>query len=74
MFFLEKIDIYNYLITMEEINYIAGNEVMISLVIRELIGTEHYIQYLSSNDTVQLLKTVLTRKVTYRQDQIQIDY
>ena len=59
---------------MEEINYIAGNEVMISLVIRELIGTEHYIQYLSSNDTVQLLKTVLTRKVTYRQDQIQIDY
>ena len=55
-------------------NYIARDEVIILLVVRELNDTEQHIKGFPSNNAVQLVKTIPLWAIPYRQVQIQLYY
>ena len=46
---------------MKEINYIAGDVVIMPLVVRDMKGTRYYIEQFYSNYTVYRLNTLLTK-------------
>ena len=50
---------------MEEVNYIPGDKVIISFIVKNILGKIYNIENFSSLSTVYTLKTVLAEMTTY---------